>query len=62
MPRPSLNGTDFGDWLVMPANDNHVTLLGSIEITGEVVLGLLNVDFDHVLRSSLAKDQTGIVA
>jgi hypothetical protein len=33
-PRPSLNGTDFGDGLVMPANDNHVTLLGLIEITG----------------------------
>ena len=29
----SLNGTEFGDWMVVPANDDHVTILDLIELT-----------------------------
>jgi hypothetical protein len=54
----SLNATEFGDWLVVPADDDHVTILDLTEIPGEVSLGLLNVDFDHGFGFQSSRDQT----
>ena len=49
MNRCSLNRAELGDWLVMPADHNYITIFDLIEITRELGLGLLNVDFDHAL-------------
>src|ERR1017187_1546363 len=55
-----LNGTEFSDWLVVPADDDHVTIFDLIEITREMGLGLLNVDFDHVLVYQRSDQNSGL--
>jgi hypothetical protein len=49
MSRRSLNRTEFSDWLVVAADDDDVTIFDQIEIAREMGLGLMNVDFDHVM-------------
>ena len=51
----SLNSAEFGHWLIVAAHDDHLTLYSPINVTREVGLGLLNVDFCHTLVAILAR-------